>query len=100
MPLAYVAVTSEDSFDMISVMPDSEGKEGIQVITENADGGMIMPSYVVVDVGSEAAEISPLPMEGLGTLVWTEYGREVLAGSAASAAKIVSSDGNISTAMC
>ncbi|MBR4503874.1 MAG: MMPL family transporter [Candidatus Methanomethylophilaceae archaeon] len=99
VPLAYVAVTSEDSFDMISVMPDSEGKEGIQVITENADGGMIMPSYVVVDVGSEAAEISPLPMEGLGTLVWTEYGREVLAGSAASAAKIVSSDGNISTAM-
>ncbi len=98
-PLAYMAFTSEDSFDMISIMPESEGKEGIYVITENADGGMIMPSYVIVDTGSEVATITPLPIDGLGTLVWTDHGKSVLASSNAAADQMKSSDDNISMAI-
>ncbi|MFA5452106.1 MAG: MMPL family transporter [Candidatus Methanomethylophilaceae archaeon] len=50
VPLAYVAVTSTSSYDMISTMPDGEAKEGVSVISDDIGGGTIMPSYVVMKV--------------------------------------------------
>lgn len=57
IPLGYVAVTSEDSFDMISVMPDSEGKSGVEQITENTYGGYLMPTYVLIESKDTLAHV-------------------------------------------
>ena len=70
VPMAYVAVTSEDSFDMISVMPDSEAKDGVDAITSSTDGGMLMPTYALIEMRSPIADVTSLG-GGLGTLQWT-----------------------------
>ncbi len=49
IPLGYVAMTNEGSYDMIGAMPESEAKEGIDTIVEYADGGIIMPTYVLME---------------------------------------------------
>lgn len=73
VPLGYVAVTSEDSFDMISVMPDSEAKEGVDVLTSSTDGGYLMPTYVMIETDTPVAEVTDLG-NGIRTLTWTDAG--------------------------
>ena len=80
VPLAYVTMTETTSYDMISIMPESESKEGVNAIVANSDGGMIMPTYVLLDVGKQIAEINDKaipytdPTTGqqgyLGTVTW------------------------------
>ncbi len=80
VPLGYVAVTSENSFDMISVMPDSEAKSGVDAITENTDGGYIMPTYAMVKFDQPIATVTILdPTTGTGMLTWTEAGQKYIA---------------------
>lgn len=50
VPLAYVVVTSDSSYDMISAMPPGEAKDGVAVISENIGGGMLMPTTVSMKV--------------------------------------------------
>ncbi|MDO5861511.1 MAG: MMPL family transporter [Thermoplasmata archaeon] len=80
VPLGYVALTSEDSFDMISVMPDSEAKEGVDVMTENTYGGYLMPSYALIELESPVAEISTYTLAGttMGVLTWTTEGKQYI----------------------
>lgn len=73
VPLGYVALTSEDSFDMISVMPDSEAKEGVDVLTSSTDGGYLMPTYVLIESDEPLAEVTDLG-NGIRTLTWTDAG--------------------------
>lgn len=73
VPLGCVALTSEDSFDMISVMPDSEAKEGVDAITSNTDGGYMMPTYILMEADQPLVEISDLG-NGIHTLTWTDAG--------------------------
>ncbi len=77
IPLGYVAVTSEDSFDMISVMPDSEGKTGVEQITENTYGGYMMPTYALMEFDKPIATVTV--MNGVGMLTWTEAGQKYIA---------------------
>ncbi|NLN71923.1 MAG: MMPL family transporter, partial [Thermoplasmatales archaeon] len=49
VPLAYMATTHSSSFDSIAVMADSESKSGVNSIVDNADGGILMPTYVVLE---------------------------------------------------
>ncbi len=80
VPLGYVAVTSEDSFDMISVMPDSEAKSGVDAITENTDGGYIMPTYAMIKFDKPIAEVTVLDsVHNIGVLTWTEAGQAYVA---------------------
>ncbi len=58
-PLAYVTVTHSASYDMIATMPDGESKQGMDVMTEFSDGGMVMPTYVVLDTNQEIANVIP-----------------------------------------
>ena len=67
VPAIYVMATEEDSFDMISVMPDSDGKQGIDTMIDYTDGGMLMPTYVVAELNSPIATIDTANM----TLTWT-----------------------------
>ena len=55
VPLAYVTLTETSSYDMVSIMPDGEAKNGVNAIVENADGGMLMPTYILMDTGKEIA---------------------------------------------
>ncbi len=78
VPLGYVAVTSENSFDMISVMPDSEAKSGVDAITENTDGGYIMPTYAMIEFDQPIATVTMLTAD-IGALTWTEAGQKYIA---------------------
>ena len=51
-PLAYVAITSNASYDMIGAMPSGEGKDGVSIISENVGGGMLMPTNISMKVNA------------------------------------------------
>ncbi len=74
VPAVYVMMTESDSYDMISVMPDSNGKDGVDVIIEYADGGLIMPTYVLLELDSSIADIDTTTH----TLTWTADAAEYL----------------------
>ncbi len=50
VPLAYVALTSNPSYDMIGAMPDGEAKDGVAIISENVGGGLLMPTNITMKV--------------------------------------------------
>ncbi|MDO5853785.1 MAG: MMPL family transporter [Thermoplasmata archaeon] len=72
VPLSYVALTSEDSYDMISVMPDEEARQGVYAITDSTDGGYLMPTYVLIETDEPVATVST--SSGIPTLEWTVTG--------------------------
>ena len=98
VPLGYTAVTSDDSFDMISVMPDSEAKNGVDAITESTDGGLLMPTYALVQLDSPIAEMTDLG-GGMGVLRWTSEGQLYLAGLSELQGRFTEADSNVSYVM-
>ncbi len=98
VPLGYTAVTSDDSFDMISVMPDSEAKNGVDAITESTDGGLLMPTYALVQLDSPIAEMTDLG-GGMGVLRWTSEGQTYLAGLSELQGRFTEADSNVSYVM-
>ena len=68
--MTYVMVTTESSYDMISIMPDCESKEGVDVIVDYADGGMVMPTYALYELSSPIAIVDNTSH----TLTWTTSG--------------------------
>ena len=70
VPTFYVYATTEDSFDMISIEPESESKDGLNAIMEETYGGTLMPTYVVMELNSPAVAsmgiVSSTPF-----LIWT-----------------------------
>lgn len=98
VPLGYVAFTSDTSFDMVSVMPDSEAKEGVGVMTDYADGGMVMPTYALMHLENPIATITPL-FGTYGTLVWSSDANTYLQGISKINAKIAENDENVSYAL-
>ena len=79
VPSIYYYTQTEDSADMISVMPDSESVDGLNVIMEHADGGMIMPTYVVLDLNTSIATVSTTTLMGqtLPIVEWNPYGLHI-----------------------
>ena len=98
IPLGYTAVTSDDSFDMISVMPDSEAKNGVDAITESTDGGLLMPTYALMQLDSPIAEMTDLG-GGMGVLRWTSEGQSYLAGLSELQGRFTEADSNVSYVM-
>lgn len=76
VPAAYVAATSETSYDMTSSLMTGESDEGMQLIGEYADQGMIYPNYVVMEYDEPVAKIvamyNPLGQPAGYGLVWTD----------------------------
>lgn len=56
VPSVWYFFESKDSADLISVEPDSESMDGLNAIMDVADGGMIMPTYVVLDLNQSAVQ--------------------------------------------
>lgn len=57
IPTSYVYATAEDSSDIISIMPDSESIDGLNLIMTEADGGTIMPNYLTIELNDSIAEV-------------------------------------------
>ena len=77
VPAAYVAMTSETSYDMISSMENGDSGKGMDLIGEYADQGMVMPNYAVMQLNESIANITVTGYNeeyGIyeGTLVWTD----------------------------
>lgn len=70
VPAAYVALSSETSYDMIGAMQNGDSGEGMDLIGEYADEGMLMPNYVVIQYGEPLAIVVKDPTSGANALVW------------------------------
>lgn len=75
-PMVYIFATSDDSADMISIMPDSESIDGLNTIMGEADGGMIMPTYIVLELNDsivdKAGMIELSPGMKIPYLIWKD----------------------------
>jgi RND superfamily putative drug exporter len=80
LPLAYVTTTSATSFNMISTMTPGEAKRGVDVIVENTNGGIIMPTYVVLEFNKSIATISSVALANMTVplLSWSNSANEYL----------------------
>ncbi|MFA6803595.1 MAG: MMPL family transporter [Candidatus Methanomethylophilaceae archaeon] len=90
-PLGYVALTTESSYDMISIMPDSDAKEGVNLIVDDADGGMLMPTYAVFELTAPIATLD----HSNHTLLWTTEGYRYLDDLDTMSSELSGSDENI-----
>ena len=103
LPLGYVAVNNSGSFDMISTMPESESKEGVEAITENAYGGLIMPTYVLLEVDNDDPlyTISSVNVNGnpVPTWNWSTEGKKYAEYSTNLAMSIWNADDSLMTLM-
>jgi RND superfamily putative drug exporter len=77
IPTFYIYATSDDSYDMISVEPDGEAKEGLYSIMDQTYGGTLMPTYTVIEFPQTV--VSGIGAETVGTTTvpyvkWNEYG--------------------------
>lgn len=124
VPLAYVATSNEGSYDMIGTMPAGEAKEGVEAITDTGNGGLIMPTYVLLEVemgeGSEPlyetlginelllsgllppeimgnlAQLGPMSQD-MEFLVWTERGTQYVEATSLLSQQMTSADSNIAS---
>ena len=73
IPAAYVAVTAETSYDMISSMQTGESGEGMDLIGEYANQGMFMPNYIIFESSEPLGMVYDNPLSSeLKILVWTD----------------------------
>lgn len=49
VPMAYIMLEGETSYDMIETMPPGEAKDGVDIIVDTVGGGVLMPTYAVVE---------------------------------------------------
>jgi len=67
VPLTYIMMTEETSFDMIATMPPGEAKDGMNIVVDELGGGVLMPTYVVMELDTPVAVIDTSAQ----TLTWT-----------------------------
>ncbi len=72
-PMIYIFATSDDSADMISIMPKTEAIDGLNAIMDEADGGMVMPTYVVIELKESAVKDKGLMIGADGKTTETPY---------------------------
>lgn len=104
LPLGYVALNNSGSFDMISTMPESESKDGVDSITENAYGGLIMPTYILLQIDSEdplytigapKQVVTPAGTVDVPQLQWTAMGAKYTIHSYELMMQVWNSDGSM-----
>lgn len=70
VPMMYVYEEADTSYDMVGSLACGESQDGLEEIEEYTYGGMIMPDYAVVSLGSPIADVTvpadPLTGETLG----------------------------------
>ncbi|MCQ2079324.1 MAG: MMPL family transporter [archaeon] len=78
VPTVYIYATSESSYDMISVEPDGEAKEGLYAIMDETYGGTLMPTYAVIEFPESAySNIGAISLNGttIPYVIWSASGQ-------------------------
>ena len=96
-PAAYIALTSETSYDMISSMSNGDSGKGMELIGEYADQGMVMPNYTIIEFNEPIASVTVTGIDtttGLyqGTLTWNDSWTSKIYENASTGAKESLSD--------
>ncbi len=79
IPATYYYTTANDSYDMISVMPDSESVDGLNLIMEQTSGGTIMPTYVVLQLKEDvASEVGTIDSLNIPYMIWSKSAADVV----------------------
>ncbi|MCQ2070553.1 MAG: MMPL family transporter, partial [archaeon] len=75
IPTGFIYATTDESYDMISVEPDAEARDGLDAIMAETYGGTLMPTYIVLELNSSAiGDMGVIPLGGtdfLPYLVWS-----------------------------
>ena len=79
VPSVYYYATTEDSADMISVMPPSESVDGLDLIMTQTSGGMIMPTNVVLDLRDSIGTVGSFKLMGndIPYIIWNDKGLNI-----------------------
>ena len=72
VPTFYVYATTSNSFDMISIEPESESKDGLNAMMKETYGGTLMPTYVVMELNEPAIAVMGATPTGVPYVVWTD----------------------------
>ncbi len=75
LPAAHVALTSETSYNMIGAMQSGDSGEGMDILSEYVDQGMIMPNYALIEYDTPVANVEM--RDGMPMLYWTPQWTEV-----------------------
>ena len=69
VPAAYIMTNAELSYDMVSSMQTGESGEGMDLIGDYANQGMLMPNYVIFESSEPLAEVQSFDASALAPLV-------------------------------
>jgi RND superfamily putative drug exporter len=57
VPMAYITFTSPSSYDMVGGMSAGEAADGLKEVEKYSNGGMMAPSYIVLELNNPLATI-------------------------------------------
>ena len=95
VPAAYLVFTSETSYDMTGAMQTGESGEGMDLIGDYANQGLLMPDYVILDYNEDIATITVDPQSGSNVLIWSEAWTNDIRSSLTSLSSSIMEDDNI-----
>ena len=95
LPLGYVALNNSGSFELNSTMPESEAKEGVEAITENAYGGLVMPTYVLLEIQEDDPLFTYDDTSYMPSFTWTDEGKVYAKQSVKLMLEVWNSDGSL-----
>jgi len=97
VPAVYAMTQAEDSYDMISAMLSGESREGMELIGEYADQGLVMPNYTIIEYKEPIANVKYTGVDTENALYWTDYWKDRVAGSLPEYYNKVLEDDNVAT---
>jgi len=98
IPMTYIYVESDSSYDMIGAMMTGESQEGMQVMTDYGDGGSSMPNFAVLETAEPIATMTYLDeSQAIAMLEWNDptYLDKLKAQDAALQNEVLAIDDNI-----
>ena len=95
VPMAYIVMTAETSYDMIGAMSSGEASEGLSEIGDYTNGGMIMPDFTVMELTESLGTLTI--SDKIGFLVWNtnEYATKCITSIASLTDSLKNNDDNI-----
>ena len=101
VPAAYVALTSETSYDMTSSLMTGDSEKGMDLLGEYADQGMIYPNYVVLEYDEPIATVQvEYDLSGVPagySLTWSDQWNSDYKQGLSALASDLKNEGNISS---
>ena len=95
VPMAYIVMTAQTSYDMIGAMSSGEASEGLNEIGDYTNGGMIMPDFTVMEL---TESLGTLTISGkIGFLIWNtdEYTTKCITSITSLTDSLKNNDDNI-----